>query len=107
LAQFLPPEYVKLATGGLKEFFPESFDIDLNGRTLPWEAAILIPFADEDLFIRWESILFEEGMRLTQEEAQRNSISFIFPSYHHDKTKKGRPLKSTLRSMRDLPDDLS
>jgi 5'-3' exonuclease len=43
----------------LKEFFPDDFDIDLNGRTLPWEAAILIPFADEKLFIQVEQELFD------------------------------------------------
>jgi 5'-3' exonuclease len=44
-----------LAKGKLVEFFPSHFDIDLNGRTLPWEAAVLIPFADEDLFISAET----------------------------------------------------
>jgi len=52
----------------LSEFFPEDFDIDLNGRTLPWEAAILIPFADELLFIEVEQKLFEQGMQLSKEE---------------------------------------
>jgi 5'-3' exonuclease len=47
----MPQKYTYLAQNELKEFFPEDFDIDLNGRTLPWEAAILIPFADEELFI--------------------------------------------------------
>jgi 5'-3' exonuclease len=36
----------------------------LNGRTLPWEAAILIPFVDEELFIMAENNLFESGMVL-------------------------------------------
>lgn len=64
LEKFLPPEYVKLAQGKLCEFFPARFDIDLNGRTLPWEAAVLIPFADEDLFISEEARLFVQGMKL-------------------------------------------
>jgi 5'-3' exonuclease len=46
----------------LKDYFPDDFEIDLNGRTLPWEAAILIPFADEQLFIDSEASLFEAGM---------------------------------------------
>ena len=33
------------------------FDIDLNGRALPWEAACLIPFVDEALFIKHEAEL--------------------------------------------------
>ena len=31
----------------LIEYFPLDFDIDLNGRALPWEASCLIPFVDE------------------------------------------------------------
>jgi len=69
----------------LKEYFPESFDIDLNGRTLPWEAAILIPFADEEKFIKAEEYLFDNGMKLSEYHQKRNTISFTFPSFHYDK----------------------
>ena len=58
----MPPRYAELAQGPLAEFFPDDFDIALNGRTLPWEAAILIPFADEGLFIEAEQSLFSQGM---------------------------------------------
>jgi 5'-3' exonuclease len=51
LKQFLPINYLSIAQGELNEYFPQDFDIDLNGRTLPWEAAILIPFVEEDYFI--------------------------------------------------------
>jgi len=47
LRAFVPKPYVQLAEGVLKEYFPDDFEIDLNGRTLAWEALILIPFADE------------------------------------------------------------
>lgn len=57
LKNFVPKPYLSLAQGPLKEFFPDDFDIDLNGRTLPWEAAILIPFANEALFISEEAKL--------------------------------------------------
>lgn len=63
LEKFLPAGYLTLAQGKLNEFFPSRFDIDLNGRTLPWEAAVLIPFADEDLFIAAEAELIEQGMK--------------------------------------------
>jgi len=56
----------------------------LNGRTLPWEAAILIPFADEELFISLEDRVFEDGMKLTDTEKERNTVTFVFPSYHFD-----------------------
>jgi len=42
----LPPAYSDIMNT-LIECFPEDFDIDLNGRALPWEAACLIPFVDE------------------------------------------------------------
>ena len=50
----LPLRYTELAKGVLKDYFPDTFDIDLNGRTLPWEAVVLIPFADEQLFLETE-----------------------------------------------------
>ena len=53
----LPASYAPIAKVFLKEYFPPDFDIDLNGRALPWEAACLIPFCDESLFIEQESIM--------------------------------------------------
>ena len=47
----LPPQYASIATGDLAGYFPLEFDIDLNGRALPWEAACLIPFVDENKFV--------------------------------------------------------
>jgi 5'-3' exonuclease len=38
----------------LKTYFPDDFDIDFNGRALPWEAICIIPFVDEKLFIDHE-----------------------------------------------------
>jgi 5'-3' exonuclease len=43
----LPPQYAPIFKGELKKYFPVDFDIDLNGRALPWEAICLIPFVDE------------------------------------------------------------
>lgn len=45
--KLLPDGYDTIANGELIDFFPIDFDIDLNGRALPWEAACLIPFVDE------------------------------------------------------------
>jgi 5'-3' exonuclease len=95
----------------LTEFFPDDFDIDLNGRTLPWEAAILIPFVEEDKFIDAESTLFENGMKLSPIEFEKNTTSFIYPSYTYDpsqaKGKDAKPLQSTLSSMKDLKNDFT
>lgn len=54
----LPSCYEAVARGPLIEFFPENFGIDLNGKTVAWEALVLIPFADERLFIEEESKMF-------------------------------------------------
>ena len=60
----LPKEYLSLAENQLSSFFPDDFEIDLNGRTLPWEAAILIPFANEKLFLEQEEGLYKGGFKI-------------------------------------------
>jgi 5'-3' exoribonuclease 1 len=78
----LPKEYVALAKNELKGFFPDDFEIDLNGRSLPWEAAVLIPFANEDKFLSFEKQLYEEkGLQLDEIEQIRNIVTFKYPSY--------------------------
>lgn len=47
----LPSKYSTIATGYLNKFFPSDFEVDLNGKTLAWEAIVLIPFCDEALFL--------------------------------------------------------
>jgi 5'-3' exonuclease len=54
----LPPEYLALTQGVLNEYFPLDFAVDLNGKTLAWEAIVLIPFVAEALFLAEESKLF-------------------------------------------------
>jgi len=44
--KLLPDNYRKIATKDLKDFFPDDFSVDLNGKTLAWEAIVLIPFVD-------------------------------------------------------------
>jgi 5'-3' exonuclease len=103
---FLPKEYVELAQGELKEYFPADFDIDLNGRTLPWEAVVLIPFVDEDVFIEAEQKLFKQGMTLSPVEEVRNTIKFVYNGMMFDKElKQGSLLPSTLKTMGPLEDD--
>lgn len=113
LTAFLPKEYLTLAEGILEEHFPEDFEIDLNGRTLPWEAAILIPFVDEDSFIAAELSLFTAGMQLSQDEWKRNTIQFVFPSYHFDSnlykqrrlsTHNTKKVKALISGMEDVDD---
>jgi len=51
----LPKEYGEIARTSMLEYFPSSFECDLNGKTQSYEAIVLIPFVDE------KRILEEEG----------------------------------------------
>jgi 5'-3' exoribonuclease 1 len=108
LRKFLPAKYLSLTEGELTEFFPDDFEVDLNGRTLPWEAAILIPFADETLFLEQEKRLFDRGMQLNPEEWKRNTTNFVYPAYFFDGNRIHNPqsLQSTLREFGKLKVDL-
>lgn len=57
----IPSEYLQLADGVLKEYFPKNFGVDLNGKTLAWEAIVLIPFVSEGEFLAAEQTLFKSG----------------------------------------------
>lgn len=59
--KLLPASYRQIATGELREFFPDDFSFDLNGKTLAWEAIVLIPFVDEKLFLEEESRMIASG----------------------------------------------
>jgi 5'-3' exonuclease len=68
----LPASYATIAKSErLRGFFPMDFDIDLNGRALPWEAACLIPFVEESLFISHEEAMLSQSP-LNPEDARRN-----------------------------------
>jgi 5'-3' exonuclease len=101
----LPADYKHLATNVLEKFFPSDFDIDLNGRTLPWEAVCLIPFVDDSLFLDHEGQVKHEG--LSDYDKIRNQITFSYKCYIYDKKRfEGQPktpLNSTLTTLSGLP----
>ena len=68
----LPPGYATIAKSEeLKSYFPLDFDIDLNGRALPWEAACLIPFVDEKQFIAHEQAMLQQHA-ISEDDKRRN-----------------------------------
>ena len=67
----LPEGYATIAANDLIEYFPADFDIDLNGRALPWEAACLIPFIDEIRFIEQEMLMLRD-YPLNEDDTRRN-----------------------------------
>ena len=104
----LPACYESIARGDLVDYFPEDFPIDLNGKTVAWEALVLIPFANESLFIEKEQQMFEGGKSLNDEEEKRNCSSFTFFAYSYNQGKQNtKALPSTLTSMKGLNQDLS
>ena len=55
------------------KFYPLTFDMDLNGRSMPWESIILIPFIDEKELLNYESILSGEGkLEMSEKDVFRN-----------------------------------
>lgn len=105
--QLLPSCYEQIARGDLIEFFPEDFPIDLNGKTVAWEALVLIPFADEVLFLQKEADMFGGNMSsiLSEEDVTRNNSSFTFFSYRFDSSVVAKPLTSALTNMSGLKAD--
>ncbi|XP_030763279.1 LOW QUALITY PROTEIN: 5'-3' exoribonuclease 1-like [Sitophilus oryzae] len=68
----LPSAYHALMTSEesvMKEYYPDNFETDLNGKKQEWEAVVLIPFMDEKLLL--ESMQSCND-KLTPEELRRN-----------------------------------
>ena len=75
-ARLLPKPYRWLMTDAaspLKEFYPETFTVDMNGKRWPWEAVVLLPFIDATK-LREEAAKIDQSL-LTQDEKKRNSVN--------------------------------
>ncbi|KAG8853916.1 hypothetical protein FRB96_007925 [Tulasnella sp. 330] len=61
------------------DFYPQSFEQDLNGKKQEWEAIVKIPFIDKH---RLQAAMASRAHKLTDEERQRNSFgtsaSFVY-----------------------------
>eukprot|EP00168_Porphyra_purpurea_P017098 TRINITY_DN5771_c0_g1_i1.p1 TRINITY_DN5771_c0_g1~~TRINITY_DN5771_c0_g1_i1.p1 ORF type:complete len:1027 (-),score=284.07 TRINITY_DN5771_c0_g1_i1:163-3150(-) len=70
----LPKCYSRLmsvSTSPILEYYPEDFEIDLNGKRFAWQGVALLPFVDEK---RLHAALEPLAPKLTAEEAARNSF---------------------------------
>jgi 5'-3' exonuclease len=79
----LPAEYRNIAENK-KEYFPNDFEVDLNGKTLAWEAIVLIPFCDEESFLLEEQKMFEQGFTLNNLDKIRNVCVYELYSYNYN-----------------------
>ena len=71
---FLPVPYQDLVTSSnspIIDYYPETFEQDLNLKENDWEAIVLVPFIDQDRILR--AIDGLDG-RFTPEEAARNAF---------------------------------
>jgi len=53
------------------DFYPEDFQIDMNGKKMAWQGVALLPFIDEKRLLEAMKPLYDE---LSQEEEQRNTM---------------------------------
>ena len=69
----LPTEYRNLMTdtsSAISQFYPQTFQVDMNGKKNAWEGIALIPFIDELKLL--EAINAVATHKLTKEQLQRN-----------------------------------
>jgi len=74
-SRLLPEPFQKLmldAGSPVHQYYPDSFDIDMEGRRNPWEGVVLIPFIDEELLRR--AFLSIDMSLLSSHERARNTL---------------------------------
>jgi 5'-3' exoribonuclease 1 len=74
-SRLLPEPFQKLmldAGSPIRQYYPDNFDIDMEGRRNPWEGVVLIPFIDEELLRR--AFLSIDMTRLSSHERARNAL---------------------------------
>lgn len=73
-SRLLPKPYADLMTGSiLKHAYPNTFDVDPNGKTQPWEAVVLIPFLNESQLVAQLNQV-DHRAALTDQERKRNNV---------------------------------
>lgn len=83
--KLLPEPYRLLMTSDaspVKDFYPENFEIDMDGKHNPWEGIALIPFIDEKRLL--DSVAALGANALSVAELKRNTIAEDDLLYRYD-----------------------
>jgi len=72
----IPSQFKAIPEHRMKDSYPDDFGVDLNGKTMAYEAIVLIPFVDEAKLLEEESALYKGGFKLKDEDKIRNTIAF-------------------------------
>ncbi|KAL0949870.1 hypothetical protein HGRIS_009904 [Hohenbuehelia grisea] len=83
--QHIPESFHSLMTNedsSIKDFYPETFEIDMNGKKMAWQGVALLPFIDETRLL---TAMNEHYPKLTEDEVRRNrwGNNVIFASNEH------------------------
>ncbi|KAK8854783.1 hypothetical protein IAR55_003522 [Kwoniella newhampshirensis] len=68
------------------DFYPQDFELDMNGKKQDWEAVIKIPFIDQDRLLR---AMASRDVRLTEEERRRNRGNVLSTQFVYDENAEG------------------
>lgn len=101
----LPKPYKALmmnANSPIRDFYPEDFQTDMNGKRNDWEAVVLLPFVDEERLLA--AIRSVPTSLLSNDEKQRNSLgpSFVYKRSHAAVELVMSPFKDRLPSFTSM-----
>ena len=104
-AYLLPKPYqwlMKSSSSPLKEFYPERFTVDMNGKRWPWEAVVLLPFIDSQRLIRTIQEHVPDSL-LTEEQKERNVVLESADVYVYNKESNETTTIPALNSSPSFP----
>jgi 5'-3' exonuclease len=58
-------------TSPIKDFYPNDFELDMNGKKQDWEAIVKIPFIDQDRLLKAMKSMFLHHRRLWNDSLKR------------------------------------
>uniref|UniRef100_A0A5S6R185 5'-3' exoribonuclease 1 n=1 Tax=Trichuris muris TaxID=70415 RepID=A0A5S6R185_TRIMR len=97
-SKLIPRTYRDLminASSPIVSFYPEEFEIDLNGKRNDWESVVKLPFIDVPLLL---SAMKSRDKRLSADERRRNQPGCYF-FYKYDRNTTGQVVSSTSKCL--------